>query len=238
LEGLGSPPRPILGAPPFRWTARAARRSVGLAAVRSGLDGRAATPADAVADVMADPGGPFGVGRTGPGSCADWITSLAPPARTLVTAEATAWATRLWSAVDWGRLAPGRPVVGGPDRWWRWNDALGGCRIAVRGRADVRVGGWATDAGRGAQLAVLDGQPEIVSRQALLVSALVDALSSRRSDEGAQVPARVLGWWPDCGKTWVVPVDAGTLVAAAEAVVSTARALIVQGTPGRCAGRH
>jgi hypothetical protein len=217
----------------FRWTSRAARRSIGIAALRVGLDGRAATPADAVAMVMADPSGPLGVGRAGPGSSADWIGSLATPARKFVAADATAWATRLWTAVDWGRLPPDRLVVGGPDRWWRWNGPPATCRVAVRGRADVRI---APELGRdglqGAHLVVLDGVPGVATRQALLLSALVDALSNRRDQQPASAPGRVIGWWPECGKAWVVLVGALTLVAAADGVVSTAYALLGKGAQG------
>ncbi len=217
----------------FRWTSRAARRPIGLAALRAGLDGRAATPADAVAAVMADPCDPLGVGRTGPGSAADWIASLAPPARAVVAAEAAVWATRLWTAADWGRLPPDRLVVGGPDRWWRWSGPSGTCRVAVRGRADIRVAVEPEHGGlRGAHLVVLDGVPGAATRQALLLSALVDAFSARREQEPSPAPPRVIGWWPDCGKSWVVLVDARTLVATADAVLDTARALLSAGEPG------
>ena len=218
---------------PFCWTSRSARRPIGLAALRAGLDGRAATPADAVAMVMADPSGPLGVGRAGPGSAADWITSLAPPARAVVACEATAWATRLWTAADWGRLPPHRLVVGGPDRWWRWSGPSAACRVALRGRADIRVGVEPARGGLGgAHLLVLDGTPGAATRRALLLSALVDALSDRREQEPAPVPARVIGWWPDCGKSWVVLVDARTLLAAADAVVETVSVLLGAAAPG------
>ena len=223
----------------FRWTSRAARRLIGLAALRAGLGGRAATPADAVAAVMADPCGPLGVGRGGPGAAADWIASLAPPARAVVAAEATAWATRLWTAADWDRFPPDRLVVGGPDRWWRWSGPSASCRVAVRGRADIRVAVEpGRDGVRGALLLVLDGAPGAATRQALLLGALVDGLSARRPQEPAPVPPRVIGWWPDCGKTWVVPVDARTLVATADAVVETARVLLSASAPGGWGGHH
>ena len=218
---------------PFRWTSRAARRLIGLAALRAGLDGRAATPADAVAAVMADPCGPLGVGRGGPGAAADWIASLAPPARAVVAAEATAWATRLWTAADWGRLPHDRLVVGGPDRWWRWSSPSATCRVAVRGRADIRVTVEpGRDGVRGALLLVLDGSPGAATRQALLLGALVDGLCARRPQEPAPVPPRVIGWWPDCGKSWVVLVDARTLLAAADAVVETVSVLLGAAAPG------
>ncbi|MGH8988056.1 MAG: hypothetical protein ACRDXC_05595 [Acidimicrobiales bacterium] len=234
-EGLLPPARAGEGAetgPAFRWNSRAARRAIGLAALRAGLDGRAATPADAVAAVMGDPNGPLGIGRAGPGSPADWITSLAGPARALVAAESTAWTTRLWTAVDWALLPSRRFVVGGPDRWWRWNDPPSSCKVAIRGRADVRVEAAAGNEGLGgAQLVVQDGLPRVAARRALLVGALVDALSSRPGQEPAAVPGRVIGWWPDCGKAWVVPVAAGTLAAAADAVVAAAAALLGGAAP-------
>jgi hypothetical protein len=213
----------------FRWSSWTARRSVGLAAVRLGLEGRAATPSDAVARVMSDPGGPLGVGRQGPGSCADWLSSLAPPARSIVAAEATAWATRLWTSLDWGRLDPRQLSVGGPDRWWRWSGTGRAARIALRGRADIRIRVGATvgdGLSHGAHLVVLDGHPGAATRHGLMLSALVDALSSLRSPESSTVPSRVVGWWPDSGRAWIVPVDAETLAIAVDAVVVTAGALL------------
>ena len=262
------PPGPGGRAGAFRWTARTARRSVGLAALRAGLDGRAPSPAEAVALVLSDPGGPFGVGRAGPGSCAEWIGALPPPARALVAAEATAWTTRLWTGVDWGRVDAGGLDVGGPERWWRWRSgpttpttpttptgsAMPAVRngpdpweVALRGRADVRAAPaprsqWPST---GAHLIVLDGEPAAGTRQALLLSALVAALSAAGSAAGsatgsatrsaslaAAVPGRVVGWWPDCGKAWVLPVDQGTLAAASDAVVATLGMWLGAGAPG------
>lgn len=219
--------------PHFRWTARRARRAIGLAALRAGLDGRAAAPADAVGLVLVDPGGPLGVGRAGPASCADWISSLAAPARTVVAAEATSWTTRLWTVVDWGRFRPHDLVIGGPDRWWRWNDPAGRPRVALRGRADVRIR-LARDSAPplAADLVVLDGQPGAGTRHGLMLGPLVDVLSNRQDQGPARVPARVLAWWPECGKFWIVTVDACTLVAAADAVVSAAGAMLRQAAQG------
>lgn len=196
--------------PPFRWTARTARRRVGLAAVRSCLTQPGLAPAEGVATVVADPESPTGLGRRGPGSCADWLASLAPGARSLVQAEATTWATSLWTALEWERFQPA-PVVGAPDRWWDWRGPL---RVALQGRADVRIPGPG-----GAHLVVLDGFPSPASRRALCFSALVDALRS----DGVDTPARVIAWWPECGKAWVAPIDGDALRDCAEQVVRVAR---------------
>jgi hypothetical protein len=65
-----------------------------------------------------------------------------------------------------------------------------------------------------------------------MLSALVDALSTRHDTGSCDAPSRVVGWWPECGKCWIVDVDRRTLGAAAEAVVSTARVLLREGPPG------
>jgi hypothetical protein len=198
----------------FRWSARTARRTIGVAAVRACVDGRAPTVADAVAMAMTDPAGVGGVGRDGPGTCADWMATLSRPARTAVAGEATTWATRLWTALEWRRLAS--PLsVGGPDQWW---GPTGPGRLAVQGRADVRVG---VPDRPGAYFTMLDGYPRPSARVELTLAALV-AVLSRPGDAG---PAKVVGWWPDCGRAWIVTVDALALAAAADAVVDAVRTL-------------
>lgn len=198
--------------PPFRWHARAARRTIGLAAVRALWEGVAETPADAVALVLADPSGPAGVGRGGPGSCADWLVSLAPVARGVVGAEAATWATHLWTALEWARV--GQADVGTPDRWWL---APGAAPIALRGRADVRLGRRGV---AGAHLTMLDAHPTPAARTALVLSALVDALRG-----GPQaVPPRVVGWWPESGRAWVVEIDEAALSVAVDGVEEAVRA--------------
>ena len=219
VQSLGGAAR-VTGAP-FRWTARTARRRVGLAAVRSCLAQPGLAPGEAVAQVIADPGGPTGPGPTGPGSCTDWLAGLSPSARALVQAEATTWATAVWTALDWDRLPS--PMVGAPDRWWDWH---GRARVAFQGRADLRiprVGG-----GGGAHLVVLDGFPSHASRRALTFGALVDALRS----DGADAPSRVIGWWPDCGKAWVASVDGGALRACAEDALGAVRRALRAPGPG------
>lgn len=189
----------------FRWTSRTARRRVGLAALRAWVAQPGLAPADAVALVVADAAGPDGPGPRGPGSCADWLASLSAPARAMVQAEATTWATAVWTALEWDRLRPA-PVVGAPDRWWDWHGPL---RVALQGRVDVRIPGPG-----GAHLLVLGGFPSAASRRALCFSALVDALRS----EGADAPARVVAWWPDCGKAWVAAITGDELRACAAQV--------------------
>lgn len=223
---LAASQRSAAGAPetPFRWTARAARRTVGLAALREVLRGRIATPADAAARVVSRPERFLGGSTPGPGSCAEWLGSLPAPARAAAEAEATTWATNVWSALDWERFDPA-PRVGIADRWWGW---AGPVRVALRGRADLRVDvreersaslpGSETRRAA-AHLLVVAGSPTPSSRASLGLSALVDALL--RGPEVA--PERVVGWWPECGKAWAVDVDVSALGSVVDAVVTAVR---------------
>jgi hypothetical protein len=203
-------------ATPFRWTARTARRTIGLAAVRACPPGGRRAPADAVADVMAAMAadGRRGLGR--PGGVERWLASLPAGGTAAVAAEATIWATGLVGAVTWDRMDGA--AVGAADGWW---DV--GRDVAVRGRADVRVPIGAVGGGGprpAALLTVVGGRPEPTSRVALGLPALVAAVG--RSHE--PVPARVAGWWPECGRALVVPVDGELLDTTAAAVVEAVRA--------------
>lgn len=180
----------------FRWTARAARRSVALAALGACLRGECRTPGDAVRRAVEQAAGQAGLGRSGWASLGVWLAALPAGGRAAVEAEAVRWATTLLGALEWDRLGPALEV-GGPDRWWN----LPGRRwLSLRGRADVR----AAAGDRPVLACVLPGRPGPSSRAELLLPALVDVLS----EPGGPAPARVLGWWPASGRTLVVPVDA------------------------------
>lgn len=236
-------PPPVPERSPFRWTAHRARRTAGLAALRAVLEGRAGSPADAARLVVAAPETHIAGATPPPGSCAEWLATMPTPARAMVEAEAATWATQLWTALDWARLGPG-VRVGTPDRWW---SGAASRRVAVRGRADVRVAGDPSSTRRsgdvgsartsdttdgtggtgdhGAHLLVLPGHPTLGTRRALALSALVD-LCAR--GPGA-LPRRVVGWWPECGKAWAVPVDEAALCATADAVVRAAEDALATG---------
>lgn len=219
--------------PPFRWSATTARRTIGLAAIRSCITGAAATPGEAVTLVLADPHGAAHIGPVTRGSCADWLSVLTPPARAYVAAEATTWATRLWTAVDWSQ--PGATFdVGTSDRWWRWRpEGDRAVRVALRGRADLRI--RLTHASHApsatprphAHLSVFDGCPTLPDRRALVLSALVDGLNAGPTG----VPLQVIGVWPDCGKVFTTQVTGACLLDTARHSLATVRSLLSLG-PG------
>jgi hypothetical protein len=218
---------------PFRWTARRARRTVGLPAAARVVAGLDRTPAEATARVLEDMAA---AGRRGarPGSLAAWLAAPAPGVVPAVLAEATAWATHLTTALDWHRLAragAGGAEVGGADRWW---DLGGRPPVGLRGRADVRVrvapaggsgaAGAAGAAGAGpaaplACLSLVGGRPGPGSRAELGLAALVEVV--RRP--GGPVPARVVGWWPECGRALVLDVDEALLASTVSATVAAVR---------------
>jgi hypothetical protein len=201
-------------ATPFRWTARTARRTIGLAAVRACLPGGRRAPGDAVIETMAVmiEDGRRGLGR--PGGIEQWLASLAPGGTAAVAAAAVVWATGLLHAVTWARTDGA--VVGPTDQWWTVD-----ATVALRGRADIRLP--VGDGGGGRRMALLTivgGRPGSASRAALGLPALVAAAGGRQQP----MPARVVGWWPECGRALVVPVDAGLLETTADAVVGAVRA--------------
>ncbi|MGO9456664.1 MAG: hypothetical protein ACLP62_06410 [Acidimicrobiales bacterium] len=195
----------------FAWTPVNARRSIGLAAVRRCLEGRARYPAEAVTATVASMIGEARAGVVGRGSPARWLSEIAEGARAAVEAEAVSWATRLLVAVEWHRLAR-PPIVGAPDRWWD----CPGARIALRGRCDARV---ETPGGRQTLLTMMSGHPGQASRVELALGALVDVVGR----PSAPPPARVVGWWPECGRALVLAMDLGLLEETARTVVTAVR---------------
>jgi hypothetical protein len=167
---------------PFEWSARTARRAVGLAAVRALAAGRSRTPAEAVQARLAECAGMVERGD-GPASGLDrWVAALGPAGRAAVAAEAVTWATRLWCALDWDALEG--PLAIGRDHWW---DSPHSALLALRGRAEVRTAR--------ADLVVLSGPRRASVHAELSLVPLVETLR----DGTRAAPRRVVGWWPDSG---------------------------------------
>ncbi len=196
---------------PFTWSARTARRALGLAAVRSLLGGETRTPHEAVRARLAD--GDRGVqeGSRTVSQLDRWVASLSDAGRSTVAAEAVTWATRLWCALDWSAL--GMPLVLGRDHWW---DSPHSALLALRGRAEVRS--------RLAHLVVLSGPRRGSVRAELALVALVEALRARADVPPA--PSRVVGWWPDSGHIVRLEPHPSVLRLAADSV-----ALVLAGGP-------
>ena len=185
------------------------RRAVGLAAVARCVRHRSPTPGAAVAEVLAagaeDAEGSDPTAR--PPWWAAWYRGLGPGGRAMVEAEAVTWATQVWTALEWERLA--QTVVGGGDDWW---DCPGTRALTLRGQADVRV----RAGGAPVLLVVGAGMPGPDWRRALGFPALVSVLA--RGDRS--VPTRVVGLWPASGQVRILPVDGAVLLDTATAVVS------------------
>ena len=188
-------------AEPFAWSARTARRSIGVAAVRLLLGGGGALPARGRA---VPAGGVLTLVRDGSSSVSQldrWVDGLPPAGRAAVGAEAVTWATRLWCALDWSAVPctagrRPRPLVGQPP-----------FRVARPARPRRRAHGHA-------HLVVLSGPRRDSVRAELALVTLVEALRLR----GDGVPGRVVGWWPDSGHLVRVEPEPAVLTLGAEAV--------------------
>jgi hypothetical protein len=170
--------------PTFAWSARTARRVLGLAAVRSLVAGRARTPSDAVRDRVAQSTRLVRDGVEPISGMDRWLAGLTPAGRAAAAAEAVTWATRLWCALDWSSLDT-RPIVG-RDRWW---DSPHSALLALRSRAEVRAGR--------SHLVLLSGPRRDSVHAELALLTLVESLRA----PAAGLPGRVVGWWPDSGHT-------------------------------------
>jgi len=194
---------------PFVASPVTCRRAVGLSALARCVRGHAPTVAGAVAEVLAtgvDDAADDSDPTRRPPWWARWYRDLGTGGRAMVEAEAVTWATQLWTALEWDRLA--QPIVGGGDDWW---DCPGTRALTLQGRADVRV---RVD-GRPVLLVVGSGVPTSDWCGSLGFPALVSALA--RGDRS--VPARVVGLWPASGQVRILPVDTTALTDTVTAVV-------------------
>jgi hypothetical protein len=186
---------------PFAWTARTARRSIGVGAVRLLAAGSARSPLEAVRSRLDESSRWVREGSSSATQLDRWVDGLSAAGRAAVGAEAVTWATRLWCALDWSSFSS--PPEIGRDHWW---DSPHSALLALRGRAEVR-----TDH---AHLVVLSGPRRGSVRAELALVTLVESLRLR-GDGG---PGRVVGWWPDSGHLVRVEPGPATLTLAAEAV--------------------
>jgi hypothetical protein len=203
---------------PFTWSARTARRALGLRAVQALVARKAHAPADAARMAIADAIESARAGDRLASPMGRWLATLPAAGMTAVQADAATWATRLWCALDWEAFT--EPPVIGRDRWW---DSPHSALLAIRSRAEVRS--VVTDEGGSTfsvHLVVLGGPRRPTIRSELSVLAMVEAMQAPRS----LPPGRIVGWWPDSGH--LVKVEVGE-VALAEGVAAIARTLARSG---------
>jgi hypothetical protein len=210
----------------FAPSPRRCRRAVGVAAVNRCVRGLSPNPVVAVAEVLA--GGLEDVSVAGnavatkPPWWAEWYAGLPGGGRAVVRAEAVAWATQLFTAIEWRRMVR-PPVIGGRDEWWQCPDSP---QLELKGRADVR----SFDRSRPALLVVGTGRCRGDWRLELGYPGLVATLMR----DARSAPSRVIGVWPQSGQHRALPVDLVTLRATASAVV----AAVATWVDGRIEGKR
>jgi hypothetical protein len=214
---------PRAGDASFRWTPLTARRPIGIECARACLANPRLSPLESARDAITHLVR-HAKDQRRPGSLAEWVGGLAVGGRAVVQAEAVLWTTQLMTALDWDGLR--RPVIG------RDSSVVlpSSSRVLLRGRIEVQT--WASPPGSDGDgsvgpvapdqvvlLSMMPGRPGRTARMELGLSALTSALDNR---QGA-IPARVVGWWPQCGRALVVPVDVALLNQTCQAVVATVR---------------
>jgi hypothetical protein len=213
--------RTVTGVPdreqPFQWNPWTARRQLGLEVVRTSLGRPHLSPLEATRDAISRLIRHASEDRD-PGTLSGWIAGLPLGARAVVEAEAVLWATQLLSAVVWTQ--PAARLVGF-DRSVVPCDAP---RVIVRGRVDVELRPAChpdqdAHAPTGGILVMMTGHPLPSARLELAVTALATALSDRPGN----VPARVVGFWPQSGRALSLPINVDLLLRGSGAVVETIR---------------
>jgi hypothetical protein len=195
----------------FAPTPATCRRAIGIAAISHCLRDVALPPAQAVGEVLADSGEPTS-GSEWRAWWVEWFRRLPEGAKAVVQAEATTWATQLYSALEWSRFEP-QAVVGRDYRW----DCTRSPRVRLHAKVDVQVQAQ----GRPVLFLVPTGIPGPHWSAALALSALVAGLVRGVGS----VPARVVGMWPASGQLRILPVEPGTLDHASKLVVEAAWAV-------------
>ena len=203
---------------PFAWSARTARRALGLAGLRALVNGAVRSPLDGVTTAIDDAVRAVRRGEAAASPMDGWLAGLPPAGRAAVEAAAVTWATRLWCALDWSAFE--EPPTIGRDHWW---DSPHSSLLALRSRAEVRA--VAKDRSGNpfsVHLVVLGGARRPTIRSELRVAAMVEVLCSPRS----LPPGRIVGWWPDSGHLVTLEIDR---LALDEGVAAVARTLAVAG---------
>jgi hypothetical protein len=193
---------------PFAWKPAFVRRSLGLEVVRACAAGRFRGPAAAVGPVADRAIETWR--RTGWRSFhwEPWLAGRGAGARSVVLAEAVAWATPVWATFDWSALE-GMVELGGPDDRWV---CPGPGAVHLKARVEARVCRYGQ---RPSLLSVASGRPGDGWRDELAYLAMVGALAA----PDRPVASRVVGLWPESGFRLAVEVDEATLSGAVDRVI-------------------
>ncbi|MCK4175941.1 hypothetical protein [Aciditerrimonas ferrireducens] len=185
---------------------RGLRQPIAREALAALVEGTWASPLEAVRVVAARAAAQAGEDPEGSPWWAGWLRRAAPGEAAAALAAATTWTSTLWEGIRWDELAGRVRVVTRGQRW----RGQGPVSLTLRARADLRVQG---EGGVGLLVAQPGAAPEAWATR-LGAPALVAALAGEPGD----VPAWVVGWWPEAGQLRVVTVDEAQLVACARAV--------------------
>jgi len=209
-------------ATPFSWNPRLAKRTLGLAALRTLVHGEAKNPLEACEAVVDHAIARASSGAERSGSLGSWLASAQTPVRTMAIAYASAYATELWSALEWSAMAE-LPTIGARDDTVVHRPA----GLLLKGRAEVMIH-HGNQRAFSPRLLVLGGTPQPEDLLTLGAAALTAALA----DRDGHAPSVMVGWHPAAGQAVVLPVDHIVLRRAATGIarrVATWRSSVSEG---------
>lgn len=195
---------------PFAWSPRLARRRLGLGAARRVAGGTATCPIDGARQEIRRIIELAERESRRPSSLAQFLLEAPRGLRGAVLSSASSYATELLGCLDLPalgdllRIGAGDPIWAAPGAPW----------ISLRGRRDVELV-LDEQLGSRALLCLRSGLPGADAAADLGIVALASALS--RPDDPA--PARVVGCWPELGRSLSLEVDAAVLEQAASRLV-------------------
>ncbi len=212
IDGYVAELGPARFAAPFRWSARAARRSLGTGALRRLAAGTSSGVLDAAHEEVDANCDRAERGLARRGALGTWLAAMPREVRAACATEAATWATGLCHLVDW-RANADRIAIGVPDAWFN----VPGARWTLHGRRDATsLHPVAHAAG---VLRLRDGAPGERAVEGLLVDGLIAAMARPSSTPPEALPSKVIGAWPDAGCVLVVDLDAEHLRRAARTIV-------------------
>jgi len=212
---------------PFAWKPGFIRRSLGVALLGACRRGLHDAPSVAVGPVLDEALAAWNATGQQVYHWEPWVASLGAGGRAAVMADAVGWATGVWTALPWDHLATEANLsfVATDDQWV----CPTARSVRLKARADLLVTHNPGPTRGAGDVLVLVG-PGLPPGSWTTELGMV-ALLSMLSRPGRDIPARVVGLWPEAGAFRVADIDDDLLDRSVNRVIGTVELLRTFRTP-------